>query len=186
MAQLLHTAGSRANLQADAQIHTGSAPDVIRQWTVDCKVQNTPSMKARMASAFGLMTVALSVLGVGRYLFALASGAELSLQQLAYYLGNAAFIVSLAAVAGVFVAGVFAIAAGKSLGEAADDGVWRVWGFSTLAAAAFFFLVSGGGYGFRELDVVGTGAMSALGLVAVAAGVTAWRVSSRDRHEPST
>jgi hypothetical protein len=64
--------------------------------------------------------------------------------------------------------------------------VWRVWGFSTLAAAAFFFLVSGGGYGFRELDVVGTGAMSALGLVAVAAGVTAWRVSSRDRHEPST
>ena len=139
-----------------------------------------------MATAFGLMTVALSVLGVSRYLFALASGAELSLQQLGYYLGNAAFIVSLAAVAGVFLAGVFAIAAGKPLGEAVDDGVWWVWGLSTLAAAAFFFLVSGGGYGLGELDVVGTGAMSALGLVAVAAGVTAWRASSRDRDEPST
>lgn len=130
-------------------------------------------MKSHLATAFGLVTTALTVLGTVQSFLSIGSGAEWSLQKLAYFIGNAAFIVYISAVVGGIVAGMVSAV----IGDDSDAMLW-IWGLVTSVVAAFMIFV-GTGYGYGDLDALGTAFMSFLGLAAVIGGVVAWRFFSK-------
>ncbi|RMB61770.1 hypothetical protein [Tessaracoccus antarcticus] len=139
-------------------------------------------MKVPLGKAFGLITAALTVLGVLKSLLSIGTGDEWSLQKLAFYIGNAAIFVYVSVVAGALLAGLVTVVIGEEKLQKTDAALW-VWGL-TAFALAILLVLAGAGYGYDDLDAFGTAFMSFLGLAAVGGGVAAWRFFSKPDAQP--